>query len=358
VSIAYFVSPHGFGHAARAAAVMEAVSKIRSDVSFELFTTVPDWFFSQSLSSSFAVRQVVSDIGLVQVDPLREDLEETVQLLERFWSTLPETAESIVAEWGDALPEAVVSDISPLGLEVARLAGLRSILIENFTWDWIYSAYRDRSPALARFGDLYAELASTASTHVQCEPACRAVSEAVTVKPVSREARSSTAETRRALGLDEGDDRPFILLTMGGLGWRGEGPTDDDARVIVTLGGCDRLERSAGVVRLPNRSPVYPPDLMRAADAVVGKLGYSTVAECYRAGTRLGFVRRPGFPESPILEAFVKERLPAVEMEIAPGAGPDRWRTDLERLLALPSGPAVAENGATEIARLLTRPES
>jgi hypothetical protein len=46
--IAYFVSPHGFGHAARAAAVMEALSEIDTGVQFEIFTTVPFWFFRDS----------------------------------------------------------------------------------------------------------------------------------------------------------------------------------------------------------------------------------------------------------------------------------------------------------------------
>ena len=43
--IAYFISPHGFGHAARAAAVMQAISDTDAAVGFEIFTTVPSWFF-------------------------------------------------------------------------------------------------------------------------------------------------------------------------------------------------------------------------------------------------------------------------------------------------------------------------
>jgi len=35
----------------------------------------------------------------------------------------------------------VVSDISPMGLLVAETAEIPSILIENFTWDWIYQGY-------------------------------------------------------------------------------------------------------------------------------------------------------------------------------------------------------------------------
>jgi len=36
--IAYFISSHGFGHAARAAAVMETLSESNPGVRFEIFT--------------------------------------------------------------------------------------------------------------------------------------------------------------------------------------------------------------------------------------------------------------------------------------------------------------------------------
>ncbi len=51
--IAYFISPHGFGHAARAAAVMEATYEMDPAIRFEIFTQVPRWFFHDSLSGNF-----------------------------------------------------------------------------------------------------------------------------------------------------------------------------------------------------------------------------------------------------------------------------------------------------------------
>jgi hypothetical protein len=37
--IACFVSSHGFGHAARASAIMEAVTEKNSSICFDIFTT-------------------------------------------------------------------------------------------------------------------------------------------------------------------------------------------------------------------------------------------------------------------------------------------------------------------------------
>jgi hypothetical protein len=345
--IACFVTPHGFGHAARAAAVIEAVGERRSDASFEIITTVPEWFFEQSLTVPFTLRRLACDVGLVQIDPLHEDPLRTVAELDRFWTELRDVAEELVESWADDLPCLVLSDISPLGLEAARQSGVPSILVENFTWDWIYAAYVDEAPALGLFAERYARLAETADLHLQCEPWCRPVAGAATVAPVSRESSLSRLETRRMLGLGS-DERPLVLLTMGGMGWGRKTSLPDVGCVFVTLGGVQEYSRRSDLVRLPDRSPVYPPDLVRAADAVVGKLGYSTVAECFRAGTPMGYVRRPRFPESPVLESFLLRRVPAVLIRDGELSG-----TSLNRLLGRARREPVAANGANEIAGYL-----
>ena len=43
--VAFFVSSHGFGHAARACAVGEALVAARSDTRFGFYSEVPAWFF-------------------------------------------------------------------------------------------------------------------------------------------------------------------------------------------------------------------------------------------------------------------------------------------------------------------------
>jgi hypothetical protein len=64
--IAYFITPHGYGHAARASAVMAAVHQINAAVRFEIFTQVPEWFFQDSLSGPYGHHALLTDIGLAQ----------------------------------------------------------------------------------------------------------------------------------------------------------------------------------------------------------------------------------------------------------------------------------------------------
>ena len=67
--IACFISPHGFGHATRAIAVIEALQLIRAHVHAHIFTTVPRSLFAQTLTS-FTYHPVVVDVGLVQSSAL------------------------------------------------------------------------------------------------------------------------------------------------------------------------------------------------------------------------------------------------------------------------------------------------
>ena len=63
--IACFVSPHGFGHAARLSAVADAVYRNLPDCRFDIFTSVPAWFFRNSLAAPFTYHSAETDLGLV-----------------------------------------------------------------------------------------------------------------------------------------------------------------------------------------------------------------------------------------------------------------------------------------------------
>ena len=134
--IAFFISPHGFGHAARAAAVMAALAEIESSLRFDIFTTVPDWFFDNSNSFGYQYHWLETDIGLVQKTPFQEDLPATLQKLKSFLpfnqSRITEVAEKIK----HLKCQLVVCDIAPMGIRVAKEAGVPSVLVE-IEWNWI-----------------------------------------------------------------------------------------------------------------------------------------------------------------------------------------------------------------------------
>ena len=103
---------------------------------------------------------------------------------------------------------------------------------------------------------------------------------------------------------------------------------------------------------LPFHSGFYHPDLVAASDLVVSKLGYSTVAEAYHAGTALAYVGRPRFPESPILAQWVEGHMVAAEIgedALRNGA----WLAAANELLEVPRRKPEEPNGVVQAAKMI-----
>ena len=304
--IACFITPHGFGHAARAAAVIGALRERVRGLNPHLFTTVPRWFFSESLGTDFSLHRLEADVGLVQRGPLGEDLPATVARLRALYP--PD--EAFVARLAGQLSRLgcrlVLCDISPLGIAVARAARLPCVLVENFTWGWIYRGCTAREPGLLPFAELLDGLVALAGLRLQAQPVCLHAAGAAQVGPISRHPRASRAATRTALGIAA--RRPAVLVTMGGIPHGGFAvqPLLGVPGVEFILAGAARRRRRVGnVLLLPHHSGLYHPDLVAAVDAVVGKIGYSTVAETCRSRVPYGFVPRTGFRESAVLARWL-----------------------------------------------------
>ena len=165
--------------------------------------------------------------------------------------------------------------------------------------------------------------------------------------------RSSRAQVRQRLGL-KADDQ-MVLVSMGGVPDRLEFLSklpEWIAPILVIPGADGRKSSHPNVILLPTHSNLYHPDLVAAADALIAKAGYSTVAEAYHAGVPFGYVRRPQSPESEMLEKFIVQHLPSRSIT-AEGYADGSWIHDLPDLLHLPRAKTKTNNGADAAARYL-----
>jgi UDP:flavonoid glycosyltransferase YjiC (YdhE family) len=164
--IAYFISPHGFGHAARAAAVMEALSESDPGVRFEIFTSVPSWFFEDSVSTPFTYHRVVTDIGLVQKNAFQADLEDSLRALNDYFPLEPSLIKHLAETIRALKCDLIVCDIAPMGILIAKEAQIPSILVENFTWDWIYQQYTVDNEHIRRHIDYLQPIFNAVDYHI------------------------------------------------------------------------------------------------------------------------------------------------------------------------------------------------
>ncbi len=349
-TIACFITSHGFGHAARTCAVLNAAAKLRPGLSARIFTEVPEWFFRESLEVPFDLHACKTDVGLVQTSMFTHDVRATCEGLHAW---MPFGNDSL-----DALADEVAGcgfvycDVSALGIAVARRVGLPCVLFENFSWDWVYEAFLEEEPQFeVPIGQLR-QWYGQAGLRIQSEPVCDRHEDLPLVPPASREPRMPRLEVRSRLGI--GEDQSMVLFSRGG---------DPDALpflsalkqfsgvCFVFAGGVPAQRREDNLQFLPFESEFFHPDLVHAADLVVGKGGYSMLAEVWAAGVPFAYVLRDGFRESSALDAFLQAKIPSrryTDAELVSGA----WVDDLPALLQLPREQART-NGASRAAELL-----
>ena len=352
-NIAYFISPHGFGHAARASAVMEALHEINHGINFEIFTTVPDWFFKGLLSGNSGYHNLVTDIGLVQKTPLKSDITETVRRLDLFLpfdsSTVNHLSESII-EKNCVL---VACDIAPMGIEVAKKAGVPSVLIENFTWDWLYGNYVEENSGLRKHIEYLRGIFSRADFHVQTKPVCRPVNADLTTLPVSRGFKKPAGIIRKMLKIPE--RMKVMTITMGGI--------QEEITFLKKLaalkdiffiipGSVDEPVKLDNVLQLPQHSDFFHPDLLNASDAVIGKVGYSTLSEVYYAGVPFGYIARKNFRESESLVAYIKRHMPGMPID-EDSFYSGGWFSKIPELLNMQRAERDLRHGASRVAEFI-----
>lgn len=356
IAIACFVTPHGFGHAARAAAVLAALQDRMPELRVECLTVVPPAFYESSGCGHLTVHAIRTDIGFVQQNALISDMDATIRALDAFLPFDADLVATLAGSLRQAGCRAVLCDISPLGIAVARAAGLPSILLENFRWDHLYRYFTPRHPRIGEHAAAMQAWFDRADVHIQTEPVChRASAPALTAPPVSRRPRRPRDEVRRALGVAPG--RRMVLLTMGGLSQ--QCPLLDhlahrDDLAFVAAWGAHRRRDHGNVIRLPQHSDFYHPDLVNASDAVLGKIGYSTLAEVYHAGVPFGYGVRPDYPEMPALVEFAERHMAALRLP-DPDLGAGVPGDFIDRLLALPRRPPAQPNGVDAVADLIAK---
>lgn len=351
-SIACFISPHGFGHAARTCAILAELQRQVADLKIHIFTRVPIWFLQDSLSGGFEYHDFQSDIGLVQSSAISEDLPATLQALNDF-IPFDLTISRLLRQLTCQL---VMCDISPLGIAAAREAGLPSILIENFTWDWIYDAYTQLAPDFQTIIDYLRPVFLSATYHIQARPFCADWhTPDLSVPPIARNPQRSRSATRQLLGLQANEKA--VLVSLGGIQSKATFihhlPDQPGLRFIIP-GAAKHFRVQANQIHLPFHTPIFHPDLVAAADAIVSKAGYSTIAEACQAGIPFGFVPRKTFREAPVLEQFILHNLNGYRIE-EDDFRTGHWQSMLDHLLAVRPKPSEEQNGALPAAQFIAR---
>ena len=304
--IAFFLSGHGFGHAVRQSALIEALP---THVSVDIYTSVPESFFRDEVRRPVRVIPCEIDCGCLQTDTVEVDVEAT---LERYAEIESERL-AHVARFAPMLRAAgtdlVVGDTPPLASPIARAAGVPAWCICNFTWLDIYGPYVAKHPRyLGMFARMREDYA-LADRHLRLFPHM-AGDPSLPAEPVGmicRPGHSRREEFARRFGFDPG--KKWALNYVGSFGLEGVDWHRLARYPDWEFMGLYPLEGAPANYRFLKKDLSFRyADLNASCDLVIGKLGYGLVAECLASAKPILFLGRKDFAEFEILKGLVEER--------------------------------------------------
>jgi hypothetical protein len=368
-AIVFYISGHGFGHASRCIEVINAVLTKRPETRIGVRTSAPRWLFDLSVKGKVTYSTLECDTGIVQIDALTLDEADTIRRAASFHSDLVTRAASetrVLRELGAGL---LVADIPPLAFAVGASAGIPSIGLGNFTWDWIYADYprvRLAPSLLPTIRGAYAK--ASMALRLPMSGGFESFSNVKDIPFIARHASMSRDDVCKRLKIPT--DKPIVLASFGGFGLAGL-ETDALAKfkkytvvtaVNVPLSRARKdmaTERKGSYISV-NEEAMYDSgvryeDLVGAAEVVVTKPGYGIISECIANDSAILYTARGHFPEYDVLvEEMPKYLRSAFINQDDLFAG--KWETSLDKLRAQPKPKKKPEtNGADVAADILLR---
>ena len=319
-----------------------------------IFSTLPNWFWKQNLSGTdYQCILAETDIGLIQKSPFSHDIDSSARAWMDFLSFSNGNFTYCLRLTNEFKPDCILCDISPLGLSVGKSLRIPTVLIENFTWDWMFEIYAGQKPHFKEINQKLSDLYENFDVRLQATPYCKKADNGITINPIHRFQIQPVLQVREKLNIPS--DHRLVLITTGGISQNYDfiqsfrNYTD---RTFLLTGNFDRMESNHNIIRIPMNSHFHFPDLVFASDLVVGKVGYGTLVECWAAGTPLLGVYREDFRESERLRRFSNHEMTAAEItfeEFESGA----WLKQAKNLFMkkITADKPAMENGSLQVAR-------
>lgn len=317
----FYLSDHGFGHVARSVPIVAETVRRSAGTVYVVCAASHRSFAMESLRdlltpAQFArvvYRAMPTDVGLrVRTGTLQVDVPALTAACEAYLAALPHRARE-EAEWLRRHEVAAAFCDMPLwSIEACRQAGVPLLYGGNFTWAELYREFLPESIWRAYAAE-YEKLA-----HVLLY----ALHNREMMAWFANAARQETSITARPVhpsavaALRCRQEGPLVFVALGMSAQLTQPLCVDgvDAHFITTE-GVPLVGRR--VTRMP-RDTVHTQDWIAAADFVITKAGFSTVAECLMARRPMALFARDSVLEDRTTVSLLERQGLAVRVEPEP----------------------------------------
>jgi L-arabinokinase len=356
--VAFYISGHGFGHASRQVEIINTFGRRHPGAPILVRSTAARWLLERTIHVPFDLDDRPVDTGMTQLDSLHLDVARSIANARAFYATFDARAEAEARLLRDRGVRLVICDAPPLACEAAARAGIASVVVSNFTWDWIYAEYREYLAAAPELIPIIqaayrrAHAAWRLPLHGGFETF--APDRIVDIPFVSRHADPARSRDDVLGDLSIPVDRPVALASFGGHGAAALGLETldclDEWTVVVTGPGQTRQQGRVHVVSDEDvyRNGYSHVDLLAAADAVVTKPGYGIISECVAHAVPMVYTSRGRFAEYDVMVREMPRYLPSAFLDNA-SLTAGRWRAALTAAVNAPAPPRRPPTNGGEV---------
>ncbi len=286
MSICYYITSHGFGHATRSFAIIREF--LKKGIHVTIRANLPDWLVENSFRDENL--KYFSNLETLRVHhdstSLSLEFNQTIQALNEYFSHYDRIIKNDVKFCKKNAFDLIISDIEPTAFEIAEKAGIDAIAITNFTWkDIIDAILPQNSEILQKFELAYnkALLLFRLPFHFEM-PFFKDI---VDVPLVYRKQTRSIDQIRSSLNVNQAEN--LVFMQFGGhisTHFKNLSNLLQDYRIqhpetiflINRFSELPDLSLDTSVIKVIPTTDTETQDYIAASDLVIGKTGYSLVS--------------------------------------------------------------------------------
>lgn len=351
--LAVAISSHGYGHGAQTATVLTALRTRYPDLRLTLLTGLARKFLENRIPGEFELIDWRGDFGMQMSSALKVDLVRSAADYAMFHANWDARLAETIVLLERLAPDLLLANVPYLPLAASARIGMPSIALCSLNWADIYRHYFSGRPEAPAIIDCMLSAYNSAESFL-CPAPSLAMPDVHNVQPIGPLARLGR-DCRAALCalLDVPESQRLVVIAPGGIplnlpihGW----PVADDISWIVP---DDWAVTRADMHAFTSLGMNFT-DLLVSVDAVLGKLGYGTVAECACNGTPLLYMPRLDWPEEDCLAEWLQVHGRCAPIEVDQVLRGE-MRELLEQMWAQPIPLAPRPTGADEAARMISQ---
>lgn len=246
------------------------------------------------------------DIGCVQKSFIHIDTEKTLYQLDLFYKDQADRLSAEVRWLEENNIDLILSDVPAHPLKAGKALGIPRLIMSNFTWYDIYSAFPE-AKRWKKVLDVLHEEYSTATLQFlpQCHIASDVVANKETVGFIGLRGQNIRSDLER-LFPDRIEGKTLVYIYFGqfdssSIQWKNLEKIKDC--VFITPDALPSPSLAENVIEVGEK--FRHPDLIASADIVCTKAGYSTLATAFTHGKPVISCDREGFREIDAMKSFM-----------------------------------------------------